>query len=460
MDFGMYPPEINSGRMYAGPGSAPLSAAAQAWAQLADELYTTASAYESVVAGLTAGPWWGPASASMTAAAAPYVEWLSSTAARAGETAAQAMTAVAAYEAAFAATVPPPVIAANRSLLAALVATNFFGQNTPAIAATEAQYAEMWAQDATAMYAYAGSSAAATALTPLTSPRQNTTTGGPDSQAAAVSQAVSASAGDAQGIVSDVSQTFSAVPYALQGLAVAAPAATSDPLKTLSDLITIFVSTPSSLATLGLLTPFAVIAGPVDLPIAATGTLISFHSDDIISAWNGEEIWPWTGPAPVTEFPATITNLSPGTVPTLSAGLAQSNAVGSLSVPQAWTAPAPEVRPVALASPIAGIDSAAVAPLEVDSSTTLSDTGLAGMTGRAMTGSSSGGGDGGKVTGQRVVARFGNAAVDRDGEAPHVKPRVVVTGVAAKIREITKLRDAGRLTAEEYEKLKNHLLGR
>ena len=67
-------------------------------------------------------------------------------------------------------TVPPPEIAANRSLLAVLVATNFLGMNTPAIAATEAQYAEMWAQDAVAMYGYAGSSAAATVLTPFTSP--------------------------------------------------------------------------------------------------------------------------------------------------------------------------------------------------------------------------------------------------------------------------------------------------
>ena len=103
----------------------------------------------------------------MTAAAGSYVEWLSATAAQAEQTAAQARAAAAAYEAAFALTVPPPVIAANRSLLAALVATNFLGQNTPAIAATEAQYAEMWAQDAVAMYGYAGSSASATALTPV-----------------------------------------------------------------------------------------------------------------------------------------------------------------------------------------------------------------------------------------------------------------------------------------------------
>ncbi len=84
----------------------------------------------------------------MRAAAGAYVEWLSATAAQAEETAGQAMAAAAAYEAAFAFTVPPPEIAANRSLLAALVATNFLGKNTPAIAATEALYAEMWAQDA------------------------------------------------------------------------------------------------------------------------------------------------------------------------------------------------------------------------------------------------------------------------------------------------------------------------
>ena len=60
--------------------------------------------------------------------------------------AAQARAAAAAFETAFAATVPPPVVDANRSELATLVATNVFGQNTPAIAATEAQYSRMWAR--------------------------------------------------------------------------------------------------------------------------------------------------------------------------------------------------------------------------------------------------------------------------------------------------------------------------
>ena len=71
MDFGLLPPEINSGRMYAGPGPGAILAAAVAWDGLADELYSAASAYGSVVSGLTSAAWQGPASASMVAAVTP-----------------------------------------------------------------------------------------------------------------------------------------------------------------------------------------------------------------------------------------------------------------------------------------------------------------------------------------------------------------------------------------------------
>ncbi|CKQ88978.1 PPE family protein [Mycobacterium tuberculosis] len=159
LDFGALPPEINSGRMYAGPGSGPLLAAAAAWDALAAELYSAAASYGSTIEGLTVAPWMGPSSITMAAAVAPYVAWISVTAGQAEQAGAQAKIAAGVYETAFAATVPPPVIEANRALLMSLVATNIFGQNTPAIAATEAHYAEMWAQDAAAMYGYAGSSA-------------------------------------------------------------------------------------------------------------------------------------------------------------------------------------------------------------------------------------------------------------------------------------------------------------
>ncbi len=198
LDFGLLPPEINSGRMYSGPGPGPLLAAAEAWDGLAAELGVASTGYGSTITELTGNPWTGPSSAAMTAAAMPYVDWLSTTAAQAEETANQARAAVAAYEAAFAMTVPPPAIAANRALLMALIATNFFGQNTPAIAATELLYAEMWAQDAAAMYGYSAASAVAAQVTPFATPPQTTSQNGDTSgQAAAVAQAGGQAAGNA-----------------------------------------------------------------------------------------------------------------------------------------------------------------------------------------------------------------------------------------------------------------------
>ena len=113
MDFGSYPPEINSGRMYAGAGAAPMLTAAEAWQGLAAELHSAANSYQSVVSGLTAGSWLGSSSTSMAAAAASYVAWLNATAAQAEETATQAKSAAAAYQTAFASTVPPPMVATS-----------------------------------------------------------------------------------------------------------------------------------------------------------------------------------------------------------------------------------------------------------------------------------------------------------------------------------------------------------
>lgn len=167
-------------------------AAAGGWDALAAELGVVAAGYAAVLAELTNAPWIGPAAASMLAAATPYVAWLHATATLAEQTAGQARAAAAAFETAFAMTVPPPAVAGNRVLLMTLIATNFFGQNTAAIAATEAEYAEMWAQDAAAMYCYAGSSAAATVLTPFTAAPATTNSAGPLPRAAAVGKAAAA----------------------------------------------------------------------------------------------------------------------------------------------------------------------------------------------------------------------------------------------------------------------------
>jgi PPE-repeat protein len=188
VDYGLLMPEINSGRMYSGPGAGPLLAAAASWDAIAAELESAAAAYSSEVSGLTGQTWFGPSSMRMAAAATPYIAWLHGSAAQAAQTSAHAYAAAAAYEAAFAMTVPPPAIAANRSLLMALIATNFFGQNTPAIAATEAQYTAMWAQDAAAMYTYAATSTAASTLPSYDEPPQTTNQAGQGAQARAVAQ--------------------------------------------------------------------------------------------------------------------------------------------------------------------------------------------------------------------------------------------------------------------------------
>lgn len=170
-DYVLMPPEVNSARIYAGPRSVSLWAAASAWDLLAAELASAASAFQSTVSTLTSGAWQGPASMTMAAAAAPYVAWLTASSANAEVVATSARLTAGAFEAAFTATVPPAVVAANRTLLATLIATNILGQNTAAIAATEAEYAEMWAQDVAAMTGYDGGATAAEAgWTPFGTP--------------------------------------------------------------------------------------------------------------------------------------------------------------------------------------------------------------------------------------------------------------------------------------------------
>lgn len=231
IDFGALPPEINSARMYAGPGPGSLMAAAVAWDDLATELHSAAAAYRSIISGLTVGRWLGPSSLTMASAFGPYVAWTAGAAARSAEAAGQARLAAEVYEAAWAATVPPQAVIANRVQLATLIATNFFGQNLPAIAANEAQYGEMWAQDAVAMYEYAANSALAAELTPFTSAPEVADPAGVAAQSTAVAQ----TAGSATQQFS-LTSLMSAMSSMLQSLATpasAGAAATETPWGTL-----------------------------------------------------------------------------------------------------------------------------------------------------------------------------------------------------------------------------------
>jgi PPE-repeat protein len=310
MDFGALPPEINSALMYAGPGPGTMLAAVTAWDQLAMELQSAATYYQSVVSQLTAGTWRGPSSVSMAGAAAPQIGWLNAAGAQAEQTAGQARVAVSAYETAFAMTVPPPVIAANRAQLMTLVATNLLGQNTPAIVATEAHYAEMWAQDAAAMYGYAGTSAAAARLSPFAEPPQTVNPAGPTSQAVAVAQAAGPS------VATDVEEAMpqlSSLPTALQALA--SPLA-EDPLLELDYLLgAISVGTSSTSITGSLTGIMASLSTQAQLVGAGSASVGAALAN---SAGGGA--------------------LSSAQLAAVSATVGRATPLGPLSVPQSWAA--------------------------------------------------------------------------------------------------------------------------
>jgi PPE-repeat protein len=353
-DFGALPPEINSTRMYTGPGAAPMMAGAAAWNNLAAELNTNATASQSVISMLTDDEWLGRAAAAMAAAARPYVEWMRTTAAAAAHAANQAMASAAAYEAAFAMTVPPPVIAANRAQLMALVATNFLGQNTPAIAATEAHYGEMWAQDAAAMYGYAGSSASAGTLYPLSDPALTTNAGGLGAQAAAVAQAAGTPAG--------LPALVSGLPGAMQSLSNPVTAAAA-PASALSDFFNnpLVQSIPNGIIDMGAWNAFNGITTAVLYGHTADAGLLSHN---FVPAFGGLGIAGWPAGSAVSAA-------SVGGAP-VSAGMGAASSVGKLSVPAEWSAAAP-AEPAAAAQ-LAG--SGWAAPAEDGGSTSTMAAGM------------------------------------------------------------------------------------
>lgn len=404
-DFGALPPEINSGRIYLGPGSAPLLAAATAWNALAAELQATAASYTSTITELSTN-WQGPSSQAAASAAAPYTEWLSNTSAQAEQTAAQAQAAAAAYEAAFAASIPPPVIEANRALLAALVATNFLGINTPAIAATEAAYAEFWAQDAGAMYAYSGAASTASQLTPFTEAPQTTNASGQASQAASTAQAAAAQPADAASdllayltqlntqlgtlntdIVNFGTQLTNAQTAFINSLGIPALTASLPPDVTggLSSISKFFTAINGSISTF--------LSGPFT-PLGYTGGVVrSFYqaSISIPSLGTGiQGIGPLLHPTPITGAlsPLLHSGLLSGSTQSFAPATAlagRASTIGALSVPQNWAAATPAVRSVAAEMEASAVDAAPEMGLAQPGM--FGQTALSSLAGRAIGGS-------------------------------------------------------------------------
>jgi PPE-repeat protein len=311
-------------------------AASSAFSALSSELSSNAASYDSIISSLSS-EWTGPSSTAMAASAQTYVTWLTTTSAQLQAAAAAATSSAAAYEAAYAATIPPAVVYANRAQLAALVATNILGQNTPAILANEAMYAEFWAQDAAAMTGYsAAASAASSALTPLTDPTENTNPAGQGQQATAVGQAVGSN-GTSSTLNNALSGAQNAASSAANPAAVAAQDTPTSILSALNGLfgvpivgnaiynvgVTLAWNTAMMTATLPLLGHF-MSAAPFGFTIGDTAPLgagLGFGST-------------------LAGASAPVGGIGGATL----AGMGEASTVGGLSVPAGWSGASPGVE--------------------------------------------------------------------------------------------------------------------
>jgi PPE-repeat protein len=353
-------------------------AAAAAWARLAGELGSAANGYESVVSALSGQEWLGPASESMAAAAARYVAWMGATAAQADQAAARASAAAGAFEQAYAAMVPPPVIAANRSQLASLVAANVFGQNSAAIAATEAAYAQMWGQDAAVMYGYAGRSAAAAAVPAFTAPPPATDPGGLGAQAA------SAAGGVAGGTHGQLSQLMAAIPQALQGAAFTpgSPAPLAGVLAPLQS-----VQAPSSTQAISYFELIAKSIVPFNDAIKTIlYGLLQFSRNLVIDLDQAAAANAATLSSGAAALPQAGSVGFSAAGPAVSAGIGDAGMVGKLAVPPGWVDAAPQVKMAAAALPGTAPNAAPVVAADIPTGL-FADMALASLAGRAIAGS-------------------------------------------------------------------------
>lgn len=452
MNFAALPPEVNSGLMYTGAGPGPMLAAATAWDTLAAELHSAAAGYEAVIAELTSSAWAGPSSAAMAAAASPFVVWLNTTAVQAEKAGLQAKAAVAAYEAAFAMTVPPSLVAANRLQLITLLATNVLGQNAAAIAATEAHYAEMWAQDASAMYGYSALSTSAAELEPFQPPPQTSNPAGPLSQTAAqgdsfgnlaqtlASRAASSLSGPGS------SEATSILPLLSQA---DVPTSLFDWLSVIADETAIGIALPMSVLGVWL-------AGAA-MHFAEQDSQEIFDTQDVLRAGQQRILDALDQLGAHEDLPSTDSLRIPH-VPVMSA-IGEAFPLGSLSAPISWAEMAPEIRHASFSTPLG-----AAAPSPAGLGTAFGQMALAGMGGSALAGAvNQNRGESGKTTaaaGSAQSAKPSSDSTEQSPATPGHSPLTSMAELAAGIRELGELHDAGYLTGEEFAEQKRRLLAR
>jgi PPE-repeat protein len=338
MSFSLIPPEINSALMFSGAGSGPLLEAAAAWDGLAADLDSTATQYQTLITNLTTGSWLGPSSARAAAATAPYIAWLQSTSATAAQTGAQAKVAAAAYQSAYASMVPLPVIEANRAELATLVANNFLGQNTGAIATNEAEYLDMWIQDALTMDTYQVNSQAASALPAQAAAPQVASGAVANAASAATPAADSGAALIIDELLQDVAYLFGDSSAGVPTLATlptwlgsVATAVAADPTAALLPVqVTYYMGMLSSMPARMFMSSGSssssaagsTLAGSSDALLANVGKFIDGKLESVMGGVGGQ-LQKWGS--------------------SIAASLAGAQHLGGLSVPNAWHGMAPEM---------------------------------------------------------------------------------------------------------------------
>ncbi|MGB6149719.1 MAG: PPE domain-containing protein, partial [Mycolicibacter algericus] len=228
------------------------------------------------------------------------------------------------------------------------------GQNAPAIAANQAEYGAMWAQDTGAMYSYASASAAATTLTPFSRPPQNTNPTGEATQANAVAQSSGSAAGtSAQSIIDQIlnfnlaetqigkdflalNGSFSGMQAVIGGLGYTAS----------GSMFTIVPGVNAAITASSAMTSAMSAAGVV--PVSAVTTLPEIGSAGATLAGSS----------------------SAGAGGQALAGLGRAGSVGGLTVPPSWGAAASplaaassnNIRLAAAAAPTSGMAGMAAAP--------------------------------------------------------------------------------------------------
>ena len=378
-DFAAQPPELISAKIYSGPGTESLQTAAAAWDALSSELQSTATQFESTVAGLVGGDWTGPSAEAAAAAAEPFVAWLSTTAGQSEQTASQARAAASAYETALAATVPPAEIAANRAELLTLVQANIFGQYNAAIAALEAQYAEFWVQDVAAITGYSASSQlATTGLGSFTEAPQTTNDSGRTAQAASTATAAAAAPVDPlTQIITQLETTSNSFSKALT---------TFDSAYT-NFFTTAFGVIPGGKYLAPLYQNLLTFANNIGSQATYTNVVNSTTSLGI-SQWKNFFVYqPWSHGIGLGSLKGGL--FSPGHsaaglgARAATAALGGAQTLGRLSVPPSWAGATPAVRLAVTALP-EGTFAATAAPAAINPLSLLNESTMGSLTGGAL----------------------------------------------------------------------------